>query len=98
MKGFDFWWEKKNATNIISCLHNLGPLMFTELAEYVGGSNSTIYNRIRELEKFDLVKIEKSTKRPFQLCIQLTKKGEKAFELLNDLICDFWDMKKGDEK
>jgi len=63
-----------------------GPLCFRELAQRVGGSNTTIVMRLRDLEELALIKREKTARFPFKHSISLTEKGRKLVPLLKRII------------
>jgi len=58
------------------------PMSFRELAKTVGGSTTTVKQRLRELEELGLVEEKAMQSFPFKKELKLTEKGRRVAEAL----------------
>lgn len=73
---------KKKSPEILKNLQE-NPTHVRGLQKEVGGSPSTIQNRIRQLEEKELIKKEKENTFPYKKILKLTEKGKKVTNILN---------------
>lgn len=90
MKKWD-WLEEKKAIELILCLLEKNKIHFQGLVNYIGGSNTTIRNRINTLKEkgiiIEEIPIKNNKKETFgrKHDIYLTEKGKKIGRYLKQI-------------
>lgn len=62
-----------------------GKLNISDLADYVKGSYTTIYKSVDNLKQLGLLEERKADRFPFTRIIELTEKGRKVAEYLEEI-------------